>query len=397
MTIRKRGSSGSLVENADGTDGGTGTIKLGPLVEFLAERTDALLSTEATAIATCKAQSEAAGILAEIDATAPKESGGGTTTTEDSLVDIERVAEFVEHAVQRQMRSATAPEDQPVFAPIPTGERTDTAQAALLETFELRPGASDVPSYHEFNTLQIAFEHVWTQIFDGEIESIGRELYKEYVGLKDFLGYDAPDTTITTVDDLRRLMGEIKELSQSAQTDLPSDLGGNPTPDEKPKSAGDLENAKKTGAIVGGIVTGGLIALVAWAVDEISRAGQKPVLHWADVNGGALAARRPDNRERPAGRRAPWARRVHAADRRPIAQKAACVPDVRGASSEVRQRRRGREYSWRRGNRRHPRRDAVLRGFGDLPGGINPHRGVRVRFAGDRNDRPRALCARRAR
>jgi hypothetical protein len=288
MTIRRRGRSGALVEDVtNGESGSTGTIKLGPLVDFVAERQDALYSFEALpAIATCKAEIEAAATIAEIVGTTPRRSGEGRKTDGKDDGGAIAVDELVERAVNRQMHSATAPEDRPVFEPIPTGARKDTAQAALLETFELRPGASDVPSYHEFNTLQIAFEHVWTQIFDGELESIGRELYKEYVGLKDFLGYDAPDTPITTIDDLRRLMAEIKELSEIAQAELPSSLGGDPTK-EQPKTAGELGSLKPEDVILGA-TTGGVSLLVKWALDELRRAGQKPVLGWNDVDGGML-------------------------------------------------------------------------------------------------------------
>ena len=287
MTIRRSGRSGSLVEAvSDGPTDGTSTIKLGPLVSFIAERQEALLAFEATpAIAACRAELEATNVIAEIDATAVSGNGDGTTTNGDGVVDVADVDELVDRAVNRQMRSATAPEDRPVFAPIPTGERSDKTQAALLETFQLRPGASDVPSYHEFNTLQIAFEHVWTRIFDGEIESIGRELYKEYVGLKDFIGYDAPDMPISTLADLERLMAEIKELSTFAQDELPAGLGGAPGKAEPPKSDDDVEDAVRGGAAV---ATGGLSLLVEWAIKEISRAGQKPVLRWDDVNGGVL-------------------------------------------------------------------------------------------------------------
>ena len=84
---------------------------------------------------------------------------------------------------------------------IPNTADDDAVQSRILETFELRPGASDVTSYHDFHTLQIAFQHVWTRIFDGELESLGRELYREYVKLKDFSGStdatsgSAPSTT----------------------------------------------------------------------------------------------------------------------------------------------------------------------------------------------------------
>ena len=168
MTIRKSGNSGSLVEAV--TDG-TGTIKLGPLVNFIAERQDALLTFEATpAIAACRAELEATNVIAEIDATAASGNGDGTTTNGNGVVDVADVDELVERAVNRQMRSATAPEYRPVFDVIPTGERTDKTQAALLETFQLRPGASDVDIV---SRLQHAADRVRARL-DADLRRRGR-------------------------------------------------------------------------------------------------------------------------------------------------------------------------------------------------------------------------------
>jgi hypothetical protein len=281
MRVRTSGGAGKLLE---GLKGGEGTIKLGPLVKHVADRQDALLApSPAPATATSVAAATADEVIADIEApsSAAKDKKDNGTATPVPGVD-----EFVDLVVHRQMDSATAPEFRPRFDVIPTGERKDETQAQILETFSLRPGASDVESVHDFNVLQIAFEHVWTRIFDGEVESIGRELYKEYVDLKDFLGYDAPDTPITTIDDLRRLMAEIKELSQIAQAEVPATLGGTPGTTDRSTSADDLEDAART---VGAVATGGLSVLVEWAIREFGRIGQKPVLTWDDVDGGVLA------------------------------------------------------------------------------------------------------------
>jgi len=281
MRVRTSGGAGKLVE---GLKGGKGTIEIGPLVKHVADRQDALMAPPpAPATASSVAAATADEVIADIEAPASdeKDKKDGPPAAPGPGVD-----EFVDLVVRRQMNSATAPEFRPTFDVIPTGERDDKTQAEILETFSLRPGASDVESVHDFNVLRIAFEHVWTQIFDDEVESLGRQLYKEYVGLKDFIGYDAPDTPITTIDDLRRLMAEIKELSQIAQTEVPATLGGTPGGTQTPKSSDDLEDAART---VGAVATGGLSILVEWAIREFGRIGQKPVLTWDDVDGGVLA------------------------------------------------------------------------------------------------------------
>ena len=64
-------------------------------------------------------------------------------------------------------------------------------------------------------------------IFDAQLENLGRDLYREYVKLKDFSGATGPDLTVGSADDLRRLMDEVKKLSQIVQDDIPDDLRGN--------------------------------------------------------------------------------------------------------------------------------------------------------------------------
>ena len=281
MRVRTSGGAGKLVE---GLRGGSGEIKIGPLVKHVANRQDTLVAPPA---APTTAASVAAATADEVVADIESPSSDGKDKKDNgAAAPVPGVDEFVDLAVRRQMNSATAPEFRPTFDIIPTGERKDRTQAQILKTFSLRPGPSDNESVHDFNVLQIAFEHVWTRIFDGEVESIGRELYKEYVGLKDFLGYDAPDTPITTIDDLRRLMAEIKELSQIAQAEVPATLGGTPGTTDRSKSSDDLEDAART---VGAVATGGLSVLVEWAIREFGRIGQKPVLTWDDVDGGVLA------------------------------------------------------------------------------------------------------------
>ena len=211
LKIQRTGTAADLIKHNDGADG-VATIQLGPLMEFI-ERSRGELTTLPipSAGAKCAAENEADRVLAAIEGTPEDEEArlryGDDREVPDDADTRGRVDEFVEHSVNRQMRSASAPEFRPEFGVIPNGADGNERQAALLDTFQLRPGASDVTSYHDFNTLQIAFEHVWTQIFDKELETLGRHLYREYVGLKDFLGYESPDRTIGTLEDLEGVDG----------------------------------------------------------------------------------------------------------------------------------------------------------------------------------------------
>jgi hypothetical protein len=196
--------------------------------------------------------------------------------------------QLVKDSVNIQMHSATSPETRLEYGAMPSIPNTagkDEVQSTILQTFELRPGASDVTSYHDFHTLQIAFAHVWTRIFDGQLESLGRELYGEYVKLKDFSGTNGDDLSVGTVDDLRRLMDEVRKLSQTVETDIPSDLrggGGDPGTKGGAKGSNILSDIAK-GAVV--VATGGVSWLLEMAFQEFSRLGQKPIITWDQFPG----------------------------------------------------------------------------------------------------------------
>jgi hypothetical protein len=234
----------------------------------------------------CKAELEAERIVAAVETPPADRNGDGNGGGPDGFPDRE-ADQLVKDAVNLQMRSATAPETRLEYGAMPAIPNTagkDEAQRTILQTFELRPGASDVTSYHDFHTVQIAFPHVWSRIFDGELEALGRDLYREYVKLKDFSGSTAPDLSVGTVGDLRRLMDEVKKLSQIVEQDIPSDLrgaGGVPASDGA-RGADDLNTAVKAGV---GVLTGGVSWLLEWALKEFSNLNRKPIIRWEEFPG----------------------------------------------------------------------------------------------------------------
>ena len=267
------------------------------------------------ALAVCQAERAAQSIVEEIERIAggmatpdmpdtpetPEnpEAGGMTGNAAGNAPSNGAVSGFVARAVDVQMATASAPEAQLSYGLIPNGADKDAAQARLLETFQLRPGPTDVTAYHDFSTLQIAFEHVWTRIFDGELEDLGRQLYREYVGLKDFLGYDpaTADRPISSLDDLTWLIGEIRALSQIAQDALPPGKDRAPLGTANiPKGSNDLakDATEFVESLPGGRVgtalgTLGISELVIWFLNEAANFGKKTALLWDDlVNGREL-------------------------------------------------------------------------------------------------------------
>jgi hypothetical protein len=274
LRLRKSAALTQLMEKASDSSG-AGVIGLGPLVDFISSRStgDSLMTDPAYTV--CKAELQADTILATVERNGHASGGNGSPKAEEAKADTRDADALVKDRVHLQMQSVTAPESQLSYGKIPNSSDKDDVQKGLLQTFQLRPGASDVTSYHDFHTLQIAFEHVWTQIFDGQLSSFGRELYREYVKLKDFTGSTDPDLQISTLDDLKRLMDEIKKLGTFVEEDIPSGL----RPDGASQKDNNLfpvtpEDAARLG---GALATGGASLFIEWAVNELVKLGNNPV------------------------------------------------------------------------------------------------------------------------
>ena len=286
-SLRLHDSAGlkALVTESTRRDGSlVKTIQLDSLINLITRKPDA---SPSPIYAKCKAEFEAQRILDGVEGKAA-EKGDGESNDKDKPQPNRDAEQLVSDTVNLQMETATSPESRLLYN---VAKRAN--QAALesnIDSFELRKGASDVTSYHDFNSLRIAFEHVWTTVFDGQLASLGRELYNEYVNLKEFAGITTPDIGINTVDDLKNLMAEIRTLSQTVHDDTPSELTGgegNSTAN-RPKGGRDLFNLGKIGVDV---ASGGATFLLDWMINAAKQAGNKPQITWEDFpEGGALSA-----------------------------------------------------------------------------------------------------------
>lgn len=109
----------------------------------------------------------------------------------------------VGQVVATQLRTATAPEEKLSY-----GIDRDNDVSGTISRFKLKGGPADVTSYHDFEQLKIAFEDVWTEVFDGFLQkqvqqfiqdSIRRGVYTETQG------------KIQTREDLFRIFEETYE------------------------------------------------------------------------------------------------------------------------------------------------------------------------------------------
>ena len=150
---------------------------------------------------------------------APAGPAPSTVAADDfSTVTAEAV---VKANVRLQMGTATSPESLLRYSVADRSRQDDVDHA--IETFQLRSGPSDVTSYHDFHNLQIAFQSIWTEMFDGQLGTLGMDLYREFVKLQQFSGVDAGvDPTINTVADLEKLLSHIKDFAKDTVENIPA-------------------------------------------------------------------------------------------------------------------------------------------------------------------------------
>ena len=101
----------------------------------------------------------------------PTPGSGVTTITNDD----------VPRYLARLMEPLTAPEEELVVGLMPVATR-DTVQNSV-QSFAFNPSPADVPSFHDFNNLQIAFEYVWQEAIDQGALDLAQNAYETIVGL----------------------------------------------------------------------------------------------------------------------------------------------------------------------------------------------------------------------
>jgi hypothetical protein len=248
-----------------------GTITATDMVAFVTNKIGRNLYLVPDTYTICKAELEAEKRLKEIEAgkgpatftasngsNPPAASSDGTEVRDASHL---TATMMVKDNVDLQMSKVTAPESQLTF------EVPDRSQQAVdahdTPSFELRKGASDVTSYHDFHNLQIAFEDVWTEMFDTRVSGLGRQLYEEYAHLKDFNGVEAGNVKkLKTIDDLRSLMDEIRDFSRLTDANTPKPIfstigaaltGSAPTPTKVPEAADSLGRSSRLTELLEGL------------------------------------------------------------------------------------------------------------------------------------------------
>jgi hypothetical protein len=218
--------------NAPGGDAGLQTIDLVTVLNIVAAKLPAAPTLrDDPALTACAAALEVQNRIDAIEGkkTAPPANKDPNSDSARKDAEPASAKDFVTKHVHDLLANVPSPEEPPVLASPAAADHGQVKQN--IQNFELRSGASDVTSYHDFNSLQIAFEHVWSEVFDERLGQLGRELYCTYIDLLDFVGNPTdPKTgqpikaslTVTSIEDITNLIQDASMLGRVTDNATPS-------------------------------------------------------------------------------------------------------------------------------------------------------------------------------
>jgi hypothetical protein len=244
-----------VLARLDTTDASEDRLGRIPLRDLVALASGTAPLPPADPIAPCRAEKQADEILDAITSSPSNSPTGDGTATflagASDPSDTDGTAEPLVHdKIEELIESMRTPESPVAFNVAPRADMRDLQRS--IATFELRSGPSDVTSYHDFTSLRIAFEGVWTELFDAQLGTLGRQLFEESVKLKSFAGVDPATDSVETLDDLKRLIDEVRGLAQITIEATPGTLraGGD-------SAAGAVSQATTAVDIAKGVLLGG--------------------------------------------------------------------------------------------------------------------------------------------
>lgn len=128
--------------------------------------------------------------------------------------------------IQMQLTSATSPETALKYEKVIDQDYKNKNVCESVNQFALCGGPADVTAYHDFQSLEIAFEHVWTELFDESIIVDGKNLFEEIVkideGYRDYSYYnnsvfvDLTNYRVPNYESLNALLGAIRNIPNDA-------------------------------------------------------------------------------------------------------------------------------------------------------------------------------------
>nr|WP_315220215.1 hypothetical protein [uncultured Flavobacterium sp.] len=121
------------------------------------------------------------------------ESVSNPPTPTDGTGSVEEIiTTTIGEQIQMQLTSATSPETALKYEKVIDQDYKNKNVCESVNQFALCGGPADVTAYHDFQSLEIAFEHVWTELFDKDIKSKAKKIFNEIIRLDE--GYQATKT-----------------------------------------------------------------------------------------------------------------------------------------------------------------------------------------------------------
>jgi len=106
-------------------------------------------------------------------------TGGASGTSTSSSTESELSEAEVKALAGRVVTTLTSPEEDVLVRLEPRATRSEVATS--LGTLALPPSPADTVAFHDFNTLQIAFDHVWQEVIDDGIINLAEHVFYEIV------------------------------------------------------------------------------------------------------------------------------------------------------------------------------------------------------------------------
>lgn len=107
----------------------------------------------------------------------------------------------------------------------------------MIDDLKISKGPADVTAFHDFNSVQVAFDHVWAEVYDKRLVDIGKRTLRSWEQFKEFVGATAEDEDPwLTADDAEAALDKMEsEADALAETFVvPGEVnlywGGNITP-----------------------------------------------------------------------------------------------------------------------------------------------------------------------
>ena len=188
-------------------------------------------------IALCRAEMGLDDVMSEITRTIEEEGASPTedfsTTGEDNgtstsgengtatpiLGDGVSTQDFIRGQIQEYLQRVSPPETQVRFEELSAANRANQSDIKNgVKSLQIESEPDDVVSFHDFYDLQIAFYHVWAEVFDDDLRALGERIYSLMVERDGFEDRDEDsEPSFVSVEDLESFLLEVQEFQENVE------------------------------------------------------------------------------------------------------------------------------------------------------------------------------------